>query len=187
MQLPILILVCCSFLLLLTGGLLVWRGRGKWREAGLPRGKVVYDDTGAWQECPTPLFSPGHLLAGKPDYVVAKGEYLIPVEVKPGRKATRPYPSDILQLAAYCLLVEENYDRVPPYGILKYQTATFPIEYTPQLRRQLFATMERMRGDLLREEVGPSHDNPRRCGACGHREHCELRLGDQGSPTPGWP
>lgn len=169
-------ILCSSALLLLVGGLLVWRGRSRWTGAGLPRGKVVYDDTGAWQECPKPLFSRRHLLAGKPDYIVARGEYLIPVEVKPTRKATRPYASDALQLAAYCLLIEENYDRIPPYGILRYQTSTFPIEWTPDLRRRLLVSMEEMRSDLLREDVVPSHESPGRCRACGHRDHCQERL-----------
>ena len=176
MQPQILALLCSAALLVLVGALLVWRGRSRWKEAGLPRGRVVYDDTGAWQECPSPLFSERHLLAGKPDYVVARGEHLIPVEVKPGRIAGRPYLSDVLQLAAYCLLVEENFDQPPPYAILKYATATFPVEYTPQLRRQLLVTMESMRRDLTKAEVAPNHHSHRRCRACGHREQCGKSL-----------
>jgi len=185
----ILLLLGCSVVLLLSGAVLVRRGRSRWKEAGLPTGKVIYDDTGAWQECPRPLFSRRHLLTGKPDYIVAKGDYLIPVEVKPSRSASKPYLSDILQLAAYCLLIEENYDSVPPYGILRYQTSTFPIEFTRELRQQLLASMEGMRDDLLREDVAPNHDSPRRCRACGHRDNCYERLGetDDGSSIPGSP
>ena len=163
--------------LLLTAGLLVLWLAGHWRrETGVPHGRIVYDDTGAWQECPSPLFSQRYLLAGKPDYVVARGEHLIPVEVKPRRTAGRPYLSDVLQLAAYCLLVEDNFEGMPPYGILKYATATFPVEYTARLRRQLLATMESMRHDLTTAEVAPNHHSPRRCGACGHRGHCGEHL-----------
>jgi CRISPR-associated exonuclease Cas4 len=137
---------------------------------------VIYDDTGVWKECPRPLFSQRYLLAGKPDYVVARSEHAIPVEVKPGRTAGRPYLSDVLQLAAYCLLIEENFAQTPPYGILKYATATLPLEYTPQLRRQLLATMESMRHDLTTAQVAPNHRSPHRCHACGHRERCGERL-----------
>jgi CRISPR-associated exonuclease Cas4 len=159
--------------LLLTAGLLVlWLAKRRRERTGVPRGRVVYDDTGAWQESPSPLFSQRHLLAGKPDYIVVRGERVIPVEVKPSRSVGRPYLSDVLQLAAYCLLIEENFEQTPPYGILKYATATFPVEYTPQLRRQLLTTMESMRRDLTRAEVTPNHHSPRRCDACGHREHC---------------
>jgi CRISPR-associated exonuclease Cas4 len=172
----VLILLGVAVLLLTAGLLVLWLGRHRRGRTGVPRGRVIYDDTGAWQECPTPLFSQRYLLAGKPDYIVARGERAIPVEVKPGRIAERPYPSDVLQLAAYCLLIEENFDQTPPYGILKYATATFPVEYTPQLRRQLLATMESMRRDLTTAEVAPNHHSHRRCDACGHREHCGEHL-----------
>lgn len=163
--------------LLLTAGLgVLWFARYRRRETGVPVGRVVYDDTGAWQECPSPLFSQRYLLAGKPDYIVARGDHLIPVEVKPRRVARRPYLSDVLQLAAYCLLIEENFEQTPPYAILKYATQTFPVENGPQLRRQLLTTMESMRRDLTNAEVAPNHHSPRRCRACGHREHCRESL-----------
>ncbi len=176
MVLPMALSLSVAVLLLGAGLFLLWSARGKRRQTGVPMGRVVYDDTGAWQECPRPLYSRRYLLAGKPDYIVAQDENLIPVEVKPRRTAARPHLSDVLQLAAYCLLIEDNFDRAPPYGILKYATATFPVEYTPQLRRQLLVTMESMRDDLDTAEVAPSHNHPGRCRACGYREHCRVRL-----------
>jgi CRISPR-associated exonuclease Cas4 len=170
------ILVAVGAALLTAGLVLLWFSRRRRRETGVPVGRVVYDDTGAWQECPIPLFSQRYLLAGKPDYIVARGDHLIPVEVKPRRVARRPYLSDVLQLAAYCLLIEENFEQTPPYAILKYATDTFPMEYTPQLRRQLLTTMESMRRDLTNAEVAPNHHSPRRCRACGYREHCGESL-----------
>lgn len=173
-EMPLLLSV--GLLLLAVGLLLLWRARSKRRETGLPQGRVIYDDTGAWQECPRPLFSRRYLLTGKPDYIVAQGEDLIPVEVKPGRTAEKPYDSDVLQLAAYCLLLEDSVNRAPPHGLIKYDRATFSIEYNPRLRRQLLDTMESMRVDQRAAQVAPSHNNPRRCRACGHREQCEERL-----------
>jgi len=166
--------ISIPLLLLIVGLILIWWARRKREKTGLPQGRVIYDDTDAWQECPRPLFSRRYLLTGKPDYIVAQDEDLIPVEVKPRRTAERPYDSDVLQLAAYCLLIEDNLGKVPPYGILKYSQATFAIEYTPQLRHHLLDTMGSMHRDLRAEEVPPSHDSPRRCHACGHRDHCEA-------------
>ncbi len=176
MTLQTVLLLWVGIVLLAAGVLLLWLARYTRGETGVPQGPVIYDDTGAWQECPRPLYSRRYLLAGKPDYIVAQGENLIPVEVKPRRTAAKPYLSDVLQLAAYCLLIEDNFDRAPPYGILKYATATFPVEYTPQLRRQLLVAMESMRDDLDTEEVVPSHNHPGRCRACGQREQCRVRL-----------
>jgi CRISPR-associated exonuclease Cas4 len=178
--LHIVLLLSLAAVLLLSGFVLLWRSKGKRGETGLPQGRIIYDDTGAWQVCPQPLYSRRYLLAGKPDYVVSQGEYLIPVEVKPRRAAARPYLSDVLQLAAYCLLIEDSFEKAPPYGIIKYATCTFPVEYNSELRRRLLATMEDMRRDLVAPEVVPSHTNARRCRACGHREHCQAGLEEMG-------
>jgi CRISPR-associated exonuclease Cas4 len=184
-QAPALLLLSLALVLLAVGSLVLWRARAKHRDTGLPQGQVIYDDTGAWQECPRPLFSRRYLLTGKPDYIVAQGDYLIPVEVKPSRTAAKPYLSDVLQLVAYCLLIEEDFNRAPPYGLLRYQRDTYCIEYDSRVRRQLLGTMEKMRADLRQLQVGPSHNSPRRCGACGHREQCEARLDGRASAALG--
>jgi CRISPR-associated exonuclease Cas4 len=165
------------FLALLAAGLLLlWlaqRGRAR---SGLPQGRVVYTDTGGWGRLERPLFSHEFRLTGKPDYLVADGADIIPVEVKSGRAPAQPYPSHILQLAAYCLLVEECHGRQPPYGIIKYADRTFEVDYTPELEDELLATLDDMRADLADEDASRSHDEARRCRACGHRERCDQRL-----------
>ena len=85
MVLPIALSLSMSALLLAAGFFLLWSARRKRRQTGVPVGRVVYDDTGAWQECPRALYSRRYLLAGKPDYIVAQEKDLIPVEVKPRR------------------------------------------------------------------------------------------------------
>lgn len=155
--------------------LLVWSQRQR-RAAGLPKGRLVYADTGAWQRCVRSLFSSRYQLAGKPDYVVEERGRVVPVEVKPGRTASRPYEGDILQLAAYCLLVEEHHGCRPRYGYLKYSQGVFRIDYTDSLRRQLLARLDAMRRDLETGNASPSHAEPQRCLGCGHREVCSERL-----------
>ena len=41
--------------------------------SGLPRGEVIYIDTGAWQKQEQPLISREFGLVGKPDYLVETG------------------------------------------------------------------------------------------------------------------
>jgi len=53
--------------------------------------------------------------------------------VKPNRSSSQPYDSDVLQLAAYCLLVEEIYEQRPEHGLIRYKNQTFAVDYTPQL------------------------------------------------------
>jgi CRISPR-associated exonuclease Cas4 len=144
--------------------------------AGLPAGQVIYADTGAWQRCEQPLFSPRYGLSGKPDYLVEERGRIVPVEVKPGRTAATPYEGDILQLAAYCLLAEEEYGQPPRYGYLKYRQQLFRIEYTGELRQRLLCELEGMRRAFHARDVPPGHNEPQRCLHCGQREHCTKRL-----------
>jgi len=170
-------LLALLFVVLLAAGLaLLLRARAAHRAAGLPTGQVIYADTGAWRRLEQPLFSARYQLTGRPDYLVRERGVVIPVEVKPGRNAPWPYDSDILQLGAYCLLVEEAYGQTPPYGILKYHQQAFAIPYTAALRRQVLATLDEMRADHQAESVARSHDEPARCAACGVRLYCDERL-----------
>jgi len=165
-------------LLLLAGVLsllayLVWRGGTRSRaRAGLPRGEVVYADTGDWRQG-KPLYAPRYGLSGKPDYLVRAGQEIVPVEVKPSRRASEPYEADVLQLAAYCLLVEEEFGQSPSHGLLRYRDQTFRIPFDRRLRETLLSVMEDMRLDLEESDVPRSHDDPTRCRFCGHRAHCE--------------
>lgn len=163
-------------LLFLVGLALLWLARRLRARSGLPAGRVVAADVGPWQRLDRPLFSRRHGLTGRPDYIVADGADLIPVEVKSARAPARPYASHILQLAAYCLLVAETSGRRPPYGILRYADRTFQIPYTRELEEQLLDVLEEMRGDLAAGDAPRRHRDPRRCAACGYRDVCEEAL-----------
>ncbi len=163
----------------LLGSLGLWllvRSRVTHRESGLPRGRVSYADTGAWDRCEQSLFSNRYRLTGRPDYVVRVRSGIVPVEVKSGRTPGQPYPGHILQLASYCLLLEDLEGRAPPYGILKYEERAFEVDYTPALRSQLLAILSDMRRDLEARDLMRSHDEAARCRGCGYRERCGQEL-----------
>lgn len=163
-------------LLLLAGLALLWLARRLRARAGLPAGRVVAADMGSWRRLKQPLLSRRYRLSGRPDYIVADGADLIPVEVKSARAPARPYVSHILQLAAYCLLIAETSGRRPPYGILRYADRTFQIPYTRELEEQLLDVLERMREDLAAGDAPRRHQDRRRCAACGYRDVCEEAL-----------
>ena len=154
----------------------LWRARTARQATGLPKGRVTYVDTGAWDRCERPLFSNEQRLTGRPDYLVHSRQGLIPVEVKSGAAPEQPYEAHVLQLAAYCLLVEEQEGRAPPHGILKYRDRAFEVPYTRSLRAELLSTLDAMRGDLHARNVGRSHDEAGRCRGCGYRDDCDQRL-----------
>lgn len=164
----------------LLGG--VWalrRASVKRRETSLPPGTVAYSDTGDWRVVQAPLFSTTYGLAGKPDYLVRTTDGLIPVEIKSGSSPAKPYASHVLQLAAYCLLVEETQGAPAPHGLIVYPDRTFTVEYTGQLRHTLMGALRSMRADLDGvgdDAVGRSHTDRARCRNCGFRPQCGQDL-----------
>jgi CRISPR-associated exonuclease Cas4 len=166
-----------ALLLILIGLIVLSLGRRAQREAGLPVGRVVYSDTGDWRAVDKPLYSPIYRLAGKPDYLVRQGRQLIPVEVKSAvAPGDGPRRSHVLQLAAYCLLVAENYSQRPKYGIIKYADRMFEIDFTPDLESSLLDVIDAMRNDLAEGQSVRSHSEAARCLRCGMRTACDQRL-----------
>lgn len=163
--------------LLLVGGIaLLIRARRRRAELGLPPGEVVYQDTLARLD--ETLFSRRYRLAGRPDYLLRDGDWLIPVEVKTGRAPNYPYPGQVMQCVAYCMLVEEHFGVRPPYGIILFEQSgkQFYIDFTSEAEGTLVETLHAMRQRLRQLEVHRSHDNPMICAACGYRHRCEERL-----------
>lgn len=159
-------------LLLLALGAFLLSNRWQLRSP-LPRGEVIYTDSGAWHSTTEPLYDAELRLAGKPDYLVAQPDGLIiPVEVKSGRAPMQPWPGHVLQLMAYCWLVETTYGARPTHGILQYKDRAFAVDYTAQLEEDLLDALDELRGDCDADYVGRDHQDGRRCRACGFREAC---------------
>jgi CRISPR-associated exonuclease Cas4 len=166
-----------SLLLLLLAIYLIWQSTRQQKQAGLPGGRVIYNDTRAWgAPLQEPLFSRDLGLTGKPDYLVEMNGLIIPVEVKSGRTPEAPYDSHIYQVAAYCLLVDKLYGKRPPYGIIHYPNRDFAVDYTSALENSLLDLLAEMRRDDGRSEINCSHAEPARCVRCGYRKDCNQKL-----------
>lgn len=146
------------------------------RTTGLPWVAVAASDVGAGRQLQRPLYAARYGLTGKPDYLLEHGGAYVPVEVKPTRRASQPYESDLMQLAAYCLLVEETTGRAPAYGLLRYAEASFRLDYTAAVRDDLLAIIDEMRELLDADDCARSHDDARRCAGCGFVEICDDAL-----------
>jgi len=162
--------------LFVAANLLLWWGRRKRQAAGIPPGRVVYTDTGAMRKVEKPLYDAELNLTGRPDYLVKRKGHWIPVEVKSGWSPSIPYESHVLQLAAYCLLVEKATGKRPPYGILKYRNRSYEIEYTQNLENDLMNLLVDMRQQMRRGEASRSHDASARCARCGYRTICDQAI-----------
>jgi CRISPR-associated exonuclease Cas4 len=134
------------------------------RRSGL-RGRVVASDSVVSRPSKV-LRSARHGIVGKPDYVVEEKGRIAPVELKPSRESDAPWLRDVVQLAAYCLLLEETEPRFAGYGYLRYAHRTFRIDFTDRVRAELLRTIADMRADLTADDVPPNHQDPRRCARC---------------------
>lgn len=170
------LLTWLALLLLGAGAVLLALARWQWRTSGLPTARVVATDMRGWRRPSTPYHSPTWGLAGRPDYVLHHRGACIPVEVKGGRTPREPYEGHVLQLAAYCLLMEEAEGRAPPYGLLRYPEATFRVPFDARLRQRVVEVLGEMRAAEARGGVARGHQDPWRCRACGYREVCDQRL-----------
>jgi CRISPR-associated exonuclease Cas4 len=131
----------------------------------------------AVDEGPTPvplLRSYQYGIVGRPDALrrLADGR-LVPVEFKSRSTPAHGVPrSHRIQVAAYCLLVEETTGRSPPYGVIRYgDGGGFRIRWDARARDELLA----LRDDLERPYDGRATPSPARCLRCPWRDVCDVR------------
>ena len=137
--------------------------------------QLTYVDSEA--EKPKTFASKRFGLTGRPDAVLLAGDVHVPVEVKTGRTPRGPLFSHILQVAAYCVLMEDEFGKPPPYGIIRYEGASHEIEYNADLRGLVLGKMEEMRAALARGGgAHRNHNRPGKCIGCSRREGCPERL-----------
>jgi len=120
------------------------------------------------------LRSARYRISGRPDELrqLPDGR-LVPVEFK-----SRPTPrngvprSHRIQVAAYCLLVEETTGRPPPYGIVRYgDGGEARVRWDAAVREELLE----VRDELDRPYTGRATPSFARCARCPWREGCDAR------------
>jgi len=141
-------------------------------------GTVAYSDT--LEEGTPMLRSKKFHLHGRPDYIIKREDVFIPVEIKTGKIPKGPYFSHILQIAAYCVLVEDTYGVRPPNGILKYtdgpKHGEHKIDYTDELKVLLISKLQEMRYDIKMGGAKRNHNRPGKCRSCSRRNECPDSL-----------
>jgi CRISPR-associated exonuclease Cas4 len=111
--------------LIVAALLLRWYALGTAARLNLP-GELFYSDGDSTADV---LVSDTHRLVGKPDYILERDGELIPVERKSrSLSGAGAYEGEKLQLAAYCLLVEERFGRPIRRGKLQYQNKRYRCE-----------------------------------------------------------
>jgi CRISPR-associated exonuclease Cas4 len=186
------IFLYAAFLLLFVVGVVAqFAARRRSRSTGLPTGTLVYSDTGfaVGKLAPTrindegerqerALLSRKYGLTGRPDYLVRTRGGIVPVEAKSARRPASgvPYDSHLMQLAAYCLLVEDQLGESVPFGLIRYSDGEVRVEYTQGLRETLIEVLDEIREAREADDVHRSHGQRRRCASCGFRDVCDESL-----------
>ena len=165
------------FLLLAAIFWLFFQSRQMREQSGVPRGNIIYTDTGTWFPNSEMLTARDVRLVGKPDYLVESDDgAIIPVEIKSGQAPSEPWEGHVLQLAAYCLLVEEKYGVRPEYGIIQYQDRAFAVDYTDDLEEDLLDLLTDLRQGQIAYDLDRDHNEWQRCQRCGMNQQCDQRL-----------
>ncbi|MDG6228778.1 MAG: CRISPR-associated protein Cas4 [Candidatus Thermoplasmatota archaeon] len=165
-------------MLLFIGFLLVLLSSYLWNKTQLERhrfgvndGRIIYSDIVRNER---PLVSKRYGFSGKPDYLVqTKDGTIIPVEVKSGTH-DKPNKHHVMQLIAYCQLVEESFERSVPYGLLVYSESNrrFRIPFDAAHISTLKQTLYDMHDILRTGEVLANHEEPGRCMHCSMKRYC---------------
>jgi CRISPR-associated exonuclease Cas4 len=137
---------------------------------------VVHVDTG---ENDRVLTSHRYRLTGQPDYILEERGERFPMERKSRDLDARgPYDGERLQLAAYCLLLEEETGTPVRRGRLQYRNRTLDIPFDAALRAALLATLHDLQRQRGAQDVRRNHASAARCRGCGcgFRHRCSDSL-----------
>jgi len=162
------LLIISATVLFMYAARMFFSVRGEKESFGIPDGRIIYSDLSVPA---APIFSKRSRLIGKPDYIVRKENHYIPVEVKSGGKL-HPHQSQVLQLAAYCQILEDTSEVFVPEGILVYNNIPYTIPYDPKLRFELEALMKTMRTSLRNGVAQRNHQDSGRCRRCSMKRYC---------------
>lgn len=139
------------------------------------RHDIAYVDS--QKKKPKLFVSEKYRLSGRPDFVLMVGDEHIPVELKTGRIPRGPLFSHILQVATYCVLMEEEFGSPPSHGIIRYGQVENEIEYDESLKDMVLKKADEMRGFLTSgDAVHRNHNKPGKCKHCSRRRVCPEKL-----------
>lgn len=132
---------------------------------------------GAGKEFGVALSSKGLGLRGVVDCILRLGEEAMPLEYKAmASNRGRAWPDHKYQLAAYALLIEENYGSVVKRGFIFYEGdgTALEIRITPAMKAYLRRTIGRIREALAKGEPPPIRVPKAKCsGGCGLKWICQ--------------
>lgn len=120
------------------------------------------------------LSSPNLMLCGKVDKIEVYNDRIIPIELKSGKAPnTGVWPSNKIQLIAYCLLVKERFNKQVSEGILHYidSNEKRPVVLNPFSETELFSIRDKTI-KVLESKTPPEIVQSNKCNSCELKEQC---------------
>lgn len=116
-------------------------------------------------------------LKGKVDRIEKHGDKVIPVELKTGRAPKDGvWEGHLIQIGAYMLLLEEQYGKPVPKGIVEYLNDKVKrnVRMNPFIREDIVRLKEKVLQLLESDHPPPMVQNQNKCRTCGLRERCQV-------------
>ncbi len=144
------------------------RGKNKIQE-----GEIFYSDLNKPTKA---LFSKRYMIAGKPDYIVNDNGRIYPVEYKSGVH-DHVLDNHRYQLAAYCYLIEENFNVFVPFGVIVYSDKQmFKVPFDPKVRFEFEDCLKKMRSSINSGRIFRNHNNKNKCSFCSMKDFCDFKI-----------
>lgn len=118
------------------------------------------------------LYAPRLGLSGKLDMLITHNNRRIPVEIK--FTTGGPRLDHRIQLAGYCMMLEELYGDAVPFGflVLLPDQRVERVQIDEALRDLVVSTLQCMRATIITERMPSPNPHPGRCVDCENRLFC---------------
>ncbi len=162
----------------------VWRrnAREGLKGMSLPEdSNILRADRSRKEERGKPLRSTRHFLIGMPDIIIEEEGLKVPVEFKSGKPPFKPHFSHVMQLGAYLILVDEQYNQTSDHGYIEYgpdkdSRKRFQIDWDMITKAQVLSKVSEIRDSERSEVAHRNHNRPGKCRSCSRRDGCPERL-----------
>ncbi len=117
-------------------------------------------------------------LRGKLDRIEIIDGIYYPIEIKTGLPPMKGvWKSDAIQIAAYAILMEEEFNKEVPVGFVDYLGAgqRRPVMVNTSLREDLLNVLEDMQSMFEGGEIPELKQSPKKCVKCDYADFCKYR------------
>ena len=110
-------------------------------------------------------------LAGRIDRLEIWKDEIIPFELKNKKADSKPYDSDVVQLVAYALLLEDNYSCNIRKGFIQYKDKKVDLAISDELKKDVLVLIDEVKR-IDEQSCPPIQENFKKCETCNLKEVC---------------